>query len=185
MSHTFLTTDSVLQRTTAGATAISERRPEIASKLRAVLFLIDGSATLGDLLDRAGSLSTLLEQQVEELVRLGLVEALPPTGSGRDLRIGEATTPYAKTKEKPQDLHPLVAAKMQLMLRLESIPSPDVDRLGAEILEAKTLRDLAIVARTVTNELAMSVGIERSQMFWEDAKTIIMAWRELSLRDDN
>jgi hypothetical protein len=91
MANTFLTTDNVLQRTIAGAAAISERRPEIASKLRAVLFLIDGNATLGDLLDRAGSLAKLLEQQVEELIRLGLVEALPPTGSGRDLRAGEAT----------------------------------------------------------------------------------------------
>jgi len=56
--------------------------------------------------------------------------------------------------------------------------------LGAELLEAKTLRDLAIVARIVTNKLALSVGVERSQAFWEDAKTIIMAWRELSLRDE-
>lgn len=185
MANKLLNADTILQRTAAGAQAIAERTPNVPSKLRAVLFLIDGSTTLGDLLDRAGSLASLLETQVEELARLGLIEALPPTGVGRDLRVGEATTPYARNKEKPQDLHPLVAAKMQLMLRLESIPSPDVDRLGAEILEAKTLRDLAIVARTVTNELALSVGIERSQMFWEDAKTIIMAWRELSLRDDN
>ncbi len=136
MTYTFLSTDSVLQRTAEGALTIGERTPLLASKLRAVLFLIDGNASVGDLLDRAGSLSTLLAQQLEELVRL------------------------------------------------ESIPSPDVDRLGADILEAKTLRDLAIVARTVTNELALSVGIERSQLFWEDAKTIIMAWRELSLRDE-
>lgn len=136
MTYTFLSTDSVLQRTAEGTLAISERTPLLASKLRAVLFLIDGNVSVGDLLDRAGSLSTLLAQQLEELVRL------------------------------------------------ESIPSPDVDRLGADILEAKTLRDLAIVARTVTNELALSVGIERSQLFWEDAKTIIMAWRELSLRDE-
>lgn len=116
---------------------------------------------------------------------MALVEALPPANAARDLHVGEATPPYAKNKEKPPDFHPLVAARMQLMLRLENIPSPNIDRLGAEIPEAKTLRDLAIVARTVTNELALSAGIERSQLFWEDAKTIIMAWRELSLRDEN
>ncbi len=186
MSNTFLNSDSVLQRTVAGATAMREHTASVAPKLRAVLFLIDGSATLGDLLDRAGSLAKLLEQQVEELVRLGLAEVIQPAGNGhgRDLRIGEATTPYAKNKDKPQDLHPLVAAKMQLLLRLEGLPSSDIDSLGAELLEAKTLRDLAIVARTVTNKLALSVGVERSQAFWEDAKTIIMAWRELSLRDE-
>lgn len=184
MANKLLTTDSVLQRTAEGVLAMRERSAALPPKLRSVLFIIDGNSTLGDLLDRAGSLATLLEQQVEELVRLGLVEALKPAGLGRDLRVGEATTPYAKNKEKPQDLHPLVAAKMQLMLRLESIPSPDIDRLGADILEAKTLRDLAIVASTVTNELALSVGIERSQAFWIDAKTIIMKWREISLRDE-
>jgi hypothetical protein len=184
MSNTFLNSDSVLQRTAAGATAMREHTAAVAPKLRAMLFLIDGNATLGDLLDRAGSLAKLLEQQVEELVRLGLAEVVEPAGHGRDLRVGEATTPYAKNKEKPQDLHPLVAAKMQLMLRLEGLPSPDIDSLGAELLEAKTLRDLAIVARIVTNKLALSMGVERSQAFWEDAKTIIMTWRELSLRDE-
>jgi hypothetical protein len=184
MPTNFLTTDSILQRTAAGGAAIAERSANIPSKLRAVLFLIDGSATLGDLLDRAGSLSNLLQTQIEELVRLELIEVVPPAGTGRDLRVGEATTPYTKNQAKPQDLHPLVAAKLQLMSRLESMPSPDIEQLGADILEAKTLRDLAIVARTVTNELALSVGIERSQVFWEDAKTIIMAWREMSLRDD-
>lgn len=174
----------MLHRTPAGNGAIAERSAKIPSKLRAVLFLVDGSTTLGELLDRAGSLSSLLRTQIEELVRLGLIEVVHPAGGGRDLRVGEATTRYTKSKAKPQDLHPLVAAKMQLMSLLESMPSPDIERLGADILEAKTLRDLAIVARTVTNALALSVGIERSQVFWEDAKTIIMAWREMSLRED-
>ena len=78
----------------------------------------------------------------------------------------------------------MVAAKMQLMLRLEGLPSPEIDSLGTELLEAKTLRDLAIVARIVTNKLALSVGAERSQAFCEDAKTIIMPRRELSLQDE-
>ena len=69
---------------------------------------------------------------------------------------------------------------MQLLLRLESLPSPDIDLLGAELLEAKTLRELAATAKSVSNKLSMSVGMERSQVFWQDAKKILTAWRDIS-----
>jgi len=36
----------------------------------------------------------------------------------------------------------------------------------------------------VTNRLAMSVGIERSQLFWKDAKEILTAWRDISAKSD-
>jgi hypothetical protein len=71
---------------------------------------------------------------------------------------------------------------MQLLLRLESTKSEEIDLLGAALLEARTLRDLAFTAKSVTNQLAMSVGIERSQQFWKDAKGILTAWRDLSAK---
>ena len=92
---------------------------------------------------------------------------------------------YARLKglSARQDLPPVVAAKMQLLLRLESTRSDEVDLLGAELLEAKNLRELAFTAKSVTNRLAMSVGLERSQQFWRDAKEILTAWRDLSAKD--
>ena len=79
---------------------------------------------------------------------------------------------------------PCMDAKSQLLLRLESTRSDEVDLLGAELLEAKTLRDLAHTAKSVTNRLAMSVGLERSQQFWKDAKEILTAWRDLSAKGE-
>ena len=76
----------------------------------------------------------------------------------------------------------MVAAKMQLLLRLESTRSDDIDLLGAELLDAKNLRELAHTAKSVTNRLAMSVGLERSQQFWKDAKEILTAWRDISAK---
>jgi hypothetical protein len=176
--------DSVLSRTESGTAKMRARSSDLTPKLRSVLFLIDGQSTFGALLDRAGSLSTLLESQIRELIEKGLVEAATPGGAGRDPGAGDSTTPVAPHhRTKAQDLPPVVAAKMQLLLRLESTRSDEVDLLGAELLEAKNLRELAFTAKSVTNRLAMSVGLERSQQFWRDAKEILTAWRDMSAKD--
>lgn len=178
--------DRPLIRTDDGTEKMRTRSSDISPKLRSVLFLVDGQTTFRQLLDRAGSLSSLLETQVRELVRLGLVASMNEPDDNRSTDSVDATTPFARnTTLKAQDLPPLVAAKMQLLLRLESQPSPDIDLLGAELLEAKTLRELAATAKSVANKLSMSVGMERSQLFWGDAKKILTAWRDISAADES
>ncbi len=176
--------DSVLARTETGTAKMRARSSDLTPKLRSVLFLIDGQSTFGQLLDRAGSLSNLLESQIRELIAKQLVAPSVPAGSGRDAAAVDSTTPVAPHhRTKAQDLPPVVAAKMQLLLRLESTRSDEVDLLGAELLEAKNLRELAFTAKSVTNRLAMSVGLERSQQFWRDAKEILTAWRDMSAKN--
>jgi hypothetical protein len=58
----------VLERTEAGTTKMRARTSDITPKLRSVLFLIDGNMTFGRTLERAGSLSDLLESQIRELI---------------------------------------------------------------------------------------------------------------------
>jgi len=175
--------DSVLSRTEAGVSKMRARTSDITPKLRSVLFLIDGHLTFGRLLERAGSLSDLLESQIRELIEKELVSVADPSGNGRKLTAESATTPVSPGhRSKAQDLPPLVAAKMQLLLRLEGTRSDEVDLLGAELLEARNLRDLAFTAKSVTNRLAMSVGVDRSQQFWADAKEILTAWRDMSAK---
>lgn len=182
---TFLHYDSPLARTEEGTRKMRARSSDITPKLRSVLFLIDGQQTFGRLLERAGSLSDLLESQIRELIDKDLVAVATPAGAGRTSDVDSATTPVAPYHTaKVQDLPPVVAAKMQLLLRLESTRSDEVDLLGAELLEAKTLRDLAFTAKAVTNRLSMSVGLERSQQFWADAKEILRAWRDLSAKPE-
>ena len=178
--------DSVLSRTEAGILKMRARTSDITPKLRSVLFLIDGHLSFGRLLERAGSLSDLLESQIRQLIEKELIDVVDPSGGGRTPSAEDsATTPVSPGhRSKAQDLPPLVAAKMQLLLRLESSRSDEIDLLGAELLEAKTLRALAFTAKSVTNRLAMSVGVERSQQFWKDAKEILTAWRDLSAQTE-
>ncbi len=186
MATKFLHYDSSLVRTEEGTIKMRSRSAsDISPKLRSVLFLVDGNRTFGELLERAGSLRDLLESQILELIEKQLVEIHDPAGAGRKLDVDSATTPVSPGyKAKAPDLPPVVAAKMQLLLRLESTKSDEIDLLGAELLEAKTLRDLAHTAKSVTNRLAMSVGVERSQQFWKDAKEILTAWRDLSAKTE-
>ncbi len=177
--------DSVLTRTDAGTVKMRARTSDITPKLRSVLFLIDGNMTFGRLLDRAGSLSDLLESQIRELIEKELISVIDPSGGGRKPAADSATMPVSPGhRSKAQDIPPLVAAKMQLLLRLESSQSDEIDLLGAELLDAKNLRELAFTAKSVTNRLAMSVGLERSQQFWKDAKEILTAWRDMSSKTE-
>lgn len=184
MAARVLHSDAILRRTEAGTTKMRARTSDISPKLRSVLFLIDGERTLSDLLDRAGSLRDLLFSQIGALLDLGLIQSSDDARGGSDGGAPDATAPIKrKFAARAEDLPPIVAAKMQLLLRLETTKSDDIDLLGAELLDAKTLRDLAFTAKSVTNQLAMSVGTERSQKFWADAKEILTAWRDLSAKD--
>lgn len=181
MSIRLLQYDSPLTRTEAGTAKMRARSSDLTPKLRSVLFLIDGTRTFGELLERAGSLSSLLESQIRELIAMELIGIHSPDGSGPAPEDTDATTPISIAyRSQARDLPPLVAAKMQLMLRLEGTNSDEIDLLGAELLDAKTLKDLAYTAKSITNRLSMSVGLERSQQFWQDAKKILTAWRDLS-----
>lgn len=176
--------DVILRRTETGTRKMRARTSDISPKLRSVLFLIDGERTLNDLLDRAGSLGDLLYSQIGALLDLGLIQSRDDRLGGADVTAPDATAPIKrKFSARAEDLPPIVAAKMQLLLRLETTKSDDIDLLGAELLDAKTLRDLAFTAKSVTNKLAMSVGTERSQKFWADAKEILTAWRDLSAKE--
>ena len=177
MTKQLLHLNSVLSRTDEGTAKMRARSADLAPKLRAVLFLVDGQRTVSQLLDRAGGLRGLLLSQLEELSTRGLVrEHLQEASTD-----GEATLRSAQHATAPaSDLPPIVAAKMQLLLRLEALQCKDTDLLGAELIESKTLMDLATNAKLVSLALEAQIGPERAAVWWSDAKQILVAWRDLS-----
>ena len=75
---------SILARTPAGTRRMATRSTELSPKLRSVLFLVSKRTAFGELLAHAGSLRGLLESQIHELIRLGLLEivgAAPPAST--------------------------------------------------------------------------------------------------------
>ena len=176
-----LTFDCILARTEEGIRKMRSRSPDVSPKLRSVLFLVDGSRSYGELLDRAGSFQDMLESQIQRLLELGLVETreAPPSGA-KPARDPLATTPFRReAAAAPTDLSPIIAAKMQLLLRLEATGATDTDLFGSDLLEAKTLKELAQRAKNVSLRLREAIGAQAADAFWSQAKEILLAWRDL------
>jgi hypothetical protein len=167
----------VLARTSEGTRQMSARSQELAPKLRSVLFLVSGRVSFGELLDRAGSLRNLLESQIRSLLELGLIEIAgkSPAPPGAAPQPGSAPN-----SGMLPDLPPVAGAKIQLLRRLESSGSFEASLLAEELLEARTLRELAERARTITLRLQEVDGRTVAEAFWVQAKDILIKWRDLS-----
>jgi hypothetical protein len=170
--------DSVLARTPEGTRKMRLRSPDLTPKLRSVLFLVSGELTFGELLERAGALRSVLESQIHALLELGLVEA---AGSRGPAVTSDHTTPVETSGlERPSDLPPLVAAKIQILLRLEGTACDAAELLGADLLEARTLLELAERARAAAMRVRESVGATTGDRFWAQCKEILVAWRDFA-----
>jgi hypothetical protein len=69
---------STLVKTPKGVEEIEKRTFKLAGRLRAVLFIIDGQRTVGDLLDQAGSLADQTQAQLDELAAQGFIREIEP-----------------------------------------------------------------------------------------------------------
>jgi hypothetical protein len=146
----------LLQRTPEGTRQLSVREVALSPKLRSVLFLVDGRLTAGDLLGRAGSMKNILEGQITTLLEMGLV---------------------AVNGAKPE-LPPVAGAKIQLLKKLEATGSCEATLLADELLDARTLRELAMRAREIAYRLRDVDSNAIAENFWREAKAILVACRD-------
>ena len=106
--------DCVLARTPEGTRRMRDRTAGLPARLRSVLFLVDGSQTVRRIVGRAGQLGPLLEEQLSELLELGLVHGVG--GEMPEAVATRAPQPAAGTK-----VVPIVGAKLQLLESLERL----------------------------------------------------------------
>ena len=161
----------VLTRTPEGTRHMSARADDLSQNLRSVLFLVSSRPTVGELLDRAGALKNVLEGQVTTLIEMGLVEVVDNTAP---------RTPPASGGYLPPELPPVAGAKIELLKRLEASGSCEATLLAEELLEARTLRELAVRAREIAYRLRDVDGNAIAEGFWAEAKKILIAWRDLA-----
>lgn len=88
---------SILVKTAKGLEEIDKRTYKLAGRLRAILFMIDGQKTLGELLDQAGEMGDQLEIQIAELVEKGFIAAMADEFSAEEVRDEFAELPVALT----------------------------------------------------------------------------------------
>ena len=159
--------DCVLVRTPAGARKMRDRAEGLAARLRSVLFIVDGTRPVRQLLDRAGTLGGVLESQFLELIELGLVECRD--GKVRASRIRPPAPPEPAPAERRTGI---IAAKLQLLDALErTSDTKTVASHAGAILDARTWSDLAQRTRAAAVEL-------QDAAFWARAKQILVASRD-------
>ncbi len=74
--------------------------------------------------------------------------------------------------------HAVARAKIELLQRLESTGSFEAKLLADELLGARTLRDLAERARDIASQLRVSDGNAVADPFWNEAKQVLIRWRD-------
>jgi hypothetical protein len=160
-----------LERTPEGTRRMSAR--DVAPWMRGALSLFKGVVTLADVLDRAGAQSGEMAETVLELIDAGLVRVVETEGAAQGSSRASAITSQAVAR-----------AKIELLRRLESSGSFDAVLLADDLLEARTLKDLAARSRTITLRLRESDGDKVAGPFWNDAKQILIRWRDGGHGDD-
>ncbi len=170
MSRRSLPEDCVLARTPEGTRRMRDRSAGLAARLRSVLFLVDGTQSVRRLLGRAGTLAPLLEDQFVELLDLGLVEGI--SGGVPQACVARGTAPLAGTNAAP-----IVGAKVQLLESLERLDGGRMKKHGSTLVEARSWRELATRARSLSVVIQEIAGTEAAARFWSEAKAILVSCR--------
>ena len=76
-------------------------------------------------------------------------------------------------------LHPVAGAKIQLMKWIKTSGSSEAMLCADELLDARTLRELAERARGIALRMQEVDGRPMADCFWEAAKNILVRWRDL------
>jgi hypothetical protein len=75
---------------------------------------------------------------------------------------------------------PVAGAKIQLLRRLEESGSCEAVLLAEELLEARTLKDLAHRAHGIAIRLRETDGAPCAEAFWNASKAVLLRWRDFA-----
>ncbi len=147
---------SVLVKTPKGLEEIEKRTYKLAGRLRAILFMVDGQRTLGQLLEQAGNMAEQLEVQLGELAAQEFIEAIvvevpveyveeaaPAVGANAGNVAGVAKPSVAPS---PPDAATLAAAAARAALAAEPIDLSK-KRMTGMLTETMGMRAMFLAAQ--------------------------------------
>ena len=71
----------------------------------------------------------------------------------------------------------LSRAKIELLRELQASGSFEASLLSDDLLDCRTLRELAERAQVIAQQLRETEGSAVAEPFWTDAKAILLRWR--------
>ena len=155
--------DRVLAKTAKGAREIETRENKLDHRLRALLIMVNGKATAGELakkFEQIGDIGPMLDQ----LVAQGFAaEAGAAAAAAAPPRARPSTGPAAG----PGDLK---RAQVELCMHLRNVLGPDADLITAKIEACRTLDELRAYFEAQRGTLDEWLGKSKSAAFWSKAE---------------
>ena len=158
---------SILIKTAKGLEEIDTRATKLAGRLRAILFMVDGERTFGDLLNHAGNMGEQLEVQLRELADQGFIGALEMT---QEEHLPEVTIEAAVAAEPVPSAAPIIASPAPSPKRLAPIDDLKT-RLMDLVAESLGMRAMFVNAQIE----GIALHQELPQVIDDIARTIVLS----------
>jgi hypothetical protein len=159
--------NSVLAKTDKGAREIETRENKLDHRLRALLIMVNGKASVAELakkFEQIGDITPMLGQ----LIAQGFVSAggaaAPAAAPGPG---GAAARPVAGGPAP--GLGDLKRAQVELCMHLRTVLGPDADILTGKIEACRTIAELRDYFSTQRETLDQWLGKSKSAAFWAKA----------------
>ncbi len=167
--------NAVLAKTAKGLEEVKSRAHGLAHKLRTMLIMVDGVATVGEILAKFGGVPEI-GAALDTLARDGFVEV-------KGLKGGAATAPAAAA---PATASPAAAgpatvphtrgeALSALTRFLHDNLGPDADLVTGRLEKAKTQAEFAAAVERCADMLGAMRGPQKAQLFRDRAKAFAAA----------
>jgi hypothetical protein len=154
---------AVLAKTPKGAAELKSRAHGLAQKLRALLIMIDGVSTAGDLIVKFGGIPDV-EAGLQALADQGYVEvrgtAPAPASAGAQRTV--AAVQAAPAAAPPQTRKEAMSALTRM---LHDAIGPDADMLTGRLEKARTRAEFNAAVERCTDTLEALAGEARAQAF--------------------
>ena len=165
---------AVLAKTAKGLEEVKSRTHGLPQKQRTILIMVDGMATVGDILAKFGGIPEIAAS-LDALVRDGFVEVKEAQG-GTATPAPAAVTPTTKAAGPgtvPQSRGEALSALTRF---LHDNLGPDADLVTGRLEKAKTPADFSAAVERCADMVAAMRGAQKAQVFRDRAKAFAAAY---------
>jgi hypothetical protein len=165
--------NTVLAKTAKGLEEVKSRTHGLAQKQRTILIMVDGVATVGDILAKFGGIPEIAAS-LDALARDGFVEVKGHKGGATPA--AAAAAPAPATAAGPVTVpHTRGEALTALTRFLHDNLGPDADLVTGSLEKAKTQAEFAAAIEHCADMLGAVRGQQKAQLFRDRAKAFAAA----------
>jgi len=167
--------NAVLAKTAKGLEEVKSRAHGLAHKLRTMLIMVDGVATVGEILAKFGGVPEI-GAALDTLARDGFVEVKGLKGGAATVPAAAAPVTASPAAAGPATVpHTRGEALSALTRFLHDNLGPDADLVTGRLEKAKTQAEFAAAVERCADMLGAMRGPQKAQLFRDRAKAFAAA----------